>query len=308
MKGWKKMGVICLLAAALLAGYLLPEAVSAAQDRRLNGSAEEAAVQTVQLEMGSDLTLVEKLQVLAAETYSELSLTSAQQMEYEEATVRLKTELERLFEEDDLLFAGDFSETEHRVRLLVSGEEYVLLWEFTLENEDGDRLQVQLDDDSGRILSLQYTLQEGTVSDIYMFLEEKGRNVWDYADELAVRYVEYLQDSGELTDVTEVLYAWAEDPGRIWKPEYAEASGNAVVYDSVSGQEAVAETEQADPSKIPAESFLGNEVYDSDPASAETGAESWTAFVYFQAEGEEENLLELAVQVSETAVSVGGVR
>ncbi|MCD8217794.1 MAG: MSCRAMM family adhesin SdrC [Clostridiales bacterium] len=211
MKAWKKVGIFCILAAILLSGYALPDAVNAVLDRQVNGNTETVNAGTTQLQMSSDLTLTEKFLVMDR-TNSSVNLNSAQNLEYESACECLNQELSLLFPASttEPFSITDFTESDHAITLFVYEEKSVLLWDFRLENEAGDQIRVLLDDDSGLILSFTYEQEEtGTeteTSDLFTVITDtEDTEPADYLDDLARRYVEYLQASYNLSG-TEISY------------------------------------------------------------------------------------------------------
>ncbi|MCD8150656.1 MAG: hypothetical protein LUE92_14075 [Clostridiales bacterium] len=211
MKAWKKVGIFCILAAILLSGYALPDAINAVLDRQVNGNTETVNAETTQLQMSSDLTLTEKFLVMDRTT-SSVNLNSAQNLEYEDACEYLNQELSLLFPAGtaEPFSIADFTESDHAITLFVYEEKSVLLWDFCLENEAGDQIRVLLDDDSGLILSFTYEQEEtGTeteASDLFTAITDTGdTEPADYLNDLAQRYVEYLQASYNLSG-TEISY------------------------------------------------------------------------------------------------------
>ncbi|MCC8151906.1 MAG: MSCRAMM family adhesin SdrC [Lachnospiraceae bacterium] len=211
MRTWKKVGIFCILAAILLSGYGLPEAINAILDRQVNGNIETVNTETTQLQMSSDLTLTEKFLVMDRTT-SSVNLNSAQNLEYEGACECLNQELSRLFPTSSFtLFSfKDFAEADHAITLFVYEEKSVLLWDFLLESEAGDKIRVLLDDDSGLILSFSYeheeTRADTEATDLFTLITDTGdTEPIEYLDDLAQRYVEYLRASYNLSGI-EISY------------------------------------------------------------------------------------------------------
>ncbi|MCD8365179.1 MAG: MSCRAMM family adhesin SdrC [Clostridiales bacterium] len=221
MKPWTKILPVALLIFVLLVGYGMPNAINVILDRQIDGHVETVNTETTQLQMSSDLALIEKLQVMDS-TASTVNLNSAQYMEYEGAFEQLMQELSLLFPASapDPFSVSSFTETDHAITLFVYEEKSVLLWDFLLENEAGDQIRVLLDDDSGLILSFSYTREETKSetdsSDLFSVItDEKDTEPADYLDDLALRYVDYLQASYNLSG-TEVSYNWARDLIEEW--------------------------------------------------------------------------------------------
>ncbi|MCD8156703.1 MAG: hypothetical protein LUD53_04555 [Clostridiales bacterium] len=235
MRKWKQVGGYILLAAVLATGYLLPYTVNAVQDHQINGKVEIVRTESTQLQMSSDLTLNEKFLVIDRAS-SSVDLESAQNMEYESATARLWEELELLFPQTagDPFQVSGFSETEYAITLCVYEEKSVLLWDFLLENEAGDQMRIYLDDDSGRILSFRYLKNRTAGSNLFETIERTGGEASAYLDDLAVRYVEYLQTAAVLGG-TEISYEWAWASVSDWMPDAQEEAEDSA--DGEAGEE-----------------------------------------------------------------------
>ncbi len=167
MKKAKLVGIYVLLAGVLVAGIGLPSLVAYVQDNKINETVETVNVKSVQLNMGSELSELQKLE-MTAQSASVVELDSAQTMEPEEALAAVYDGLTEIFsameETAELFSVGDFAETEHSVLVKISGENSLLYWEFSLEDDRGNVFSVILDDDSGRILSFSLDLSEETLS------------------------------------------------------------------------------------------------------------------------------------------------
>jgi len=283
MKAWKKAGILCILIAILLSGFGLPEVVNAILDRQVNGNTETVNTESTQLQMSSDLTLTEKFLVMDRTT-SSVNLNSAQSMEYEGACECLDQELSRLFPADtsDPFSIAGFAETDHAVTLFVYEEKSVLLWDFLLENESGDQIRVLLDDDSGLILSFSYEQGETETrtggSDLFTVIADNtDLEPADYLDDLALRYVEYLQTSYRLSG-TEISYEWTRDSA----DALMSGADNSGLSDVNSGSENIsAGSESIETNKPDENSSSGSDeddsAMDSDTSANNTASSSGTA-------------------------------
>ncbi len=170
MKGWRRAGIIVLLVAVIIVGFLLPSIVFRLQDAQNDQTQEVVSATSVQLNLSSPLTLLQKLRIIdeTTTTTSSVALDSAQNMDADQALEKLYEGLEILFPlgVDEIPFTGEgFSEVNHRIILKASGEDSLIYWEFWLSDVDGNQIIATVDDDTGVILSLQYTLIQVAVED-----------------------------------------------------------------------------------------------------------------------------------------------
>ncbi len=159
MKRWRRAGIYVLLVLVLIVGFSLPTIAGRIQDSQTDQTEEDVIATTVQLDMGSTLTVLQKLRI-SAERASSVELDSAQTMNDEDAWNKLLSGLDILFAaEDEIPFnVNDFSEVNHTINLKISGEDSLIYWEYWLADTDANQISVILDDDTGIILSLNYTL------------------------------------------------------------------------------------------------------------------------------------------------------
>ncbi len=159
MKRWRRAGIYVLLVLVLIVGFSLPTIAGRIQDSQTDQTEEDVIATTVQLDMGSTLTVLQKLRI-SAERASSVELDSAQTMNDEDAWNKLLSGLDTLFAaEDEIPFnVNDFSEVNHTINLKISGEDSLIYWEYWIADTDANQISVILDDDTGIILSLNYTL------------------------------------------------------------------------------------------------------------------------------------------------------
>ncbi len=160
MKWWRRIGIIILLVVVLIIGFLLPTFISDFQDAQRDQTVQTVNATRVQLDMGSALTLLQKLRI-AAEDASYVELDAAQNMEADQALETLQRGLNNLFPLDmgDISFTAEgFTEVNHQIILKMSGENSLIYWQYWLSDSDGNQIIASVDDDSGLILSLRYTL------------------------------------------------------------------------------------------------------------------------------------------------------
>jgi len=249
MKKWRRNGAIILLILALVVGFMLPTVVSRFQDSQTDQTEEVVSANSVQLNMGSALTLLQRLRIVAERT-SSVELESAQTMDDEQALNELFDGLETLFSADLEGFpfkVGDFSEVNHQILLKMSGEDSLIYWEYWLADNDGNQISAAVDDDTGVILSLRYTLSltseeeepeqqlelpdlplflipeitEDTASifatnGIFVGLEETGSSAETFAEVLQEQYCgAYLREKGYYLS---------------WEPDTSEPVDNSYLY------------------------------------------------------------------------------
>ena len=158
MKIWKRIVVYGLLAAVFLVGVCFPSVVGAVQDIQIGRMSDQVEAKTVQLKMSSNLTIVQKIEVVKEGESSAVKLESAQKMEYQEAYKAVTEGLEVLLSEFIPYTKAEFSEKEYSIELRMYEENSVILWRFVLEDENKNEIQVLLDDDTGLILAFQYLM------------------------------------------------------------------------------------------------------------------------------------------------------
>ena len=163
MKQSKKIIPLFGLIAVFLLGITFPRIAGLIQDLSIQKGYEEIVVdaKTLQLAMNSNLTILEKMNVIR-NTTSKVTLETAQKMDENEASNVLRTQLQNLSKESDLLvsvtgFNSDaYTEKNHLIQLGVYNQKSVIVWNFLMEDEEGNQLQVLLDDDSGKMLGMTY--------------------------------------------------------------------------------------------------------------------------------------------------------
>lgn len=163
MKRNKKILPLSGLVIVFILGITLPRITALVQDLSIQKGYEEVSVdaKTLQLAMNSNLTILEKMNVVC-NTTSKVTLETAQKMDENEASNVLRTQLQEFSQESDLLwdvtgFDPDaYTEKKHLIQLGVYDQKSVIVWNFLMEDEEGNQLQVLLDDDSGKILGMTY--------------------------------------------------------------------------------------------------------------------------------------------------------
>ncbi len=160
MKRWVKAGVYCLLVIALIVGLGLPTAVGYIQDIQTDQTVKTVSATSVQLDLGSATTLLQKYRIME-EIQSQVKLDSAQKMDSDQALEELMSGLDILFasDEEEIPYTAEgFAEVNHSIYLKMDGEDSLIYWDFLLEDESGDRISAAVDDDTGIIIYLKYTL------------------------------------------------------------------------------------------------------------------------------------------------------
>ncbi len=160
MKRGRRVAIIILLVLVLILGFILPTLVVRVQDMRMDQTQERMAATSVQLDMASSLTVLQKMR-LVAEADAPVALDTAQNMDEEQALTVLMDGLQTIMEFDtgDILpSVNGFSEVSHTIRLQMSDDQSLIYWEFWLADGDGNQIGVMVDDDTGIILSLHYTI------------------------------------------------------------------------------------------------------------------------------------------------------
>ncbi len=159
MNRWKRTGIYILLALVLVVGFMLPSFAGSFQDAQTDQTEETVYAARVQLDMGSSLSVLQKLRIIS-ERGSSVELDAAQTMEADEAFAQLISGLDELFSpEQEIPFnAYAFYEVSHSITLKMSGEDSLIYWEFWLADATGNQILADVDDDTGLILSLHYTM------------------------------------------------------------------------------------------------------------------------------------------------------
>ncbi len=162
MKLWRRAGIILLLVAVIILGFMLPSIVFRVQDNQNEETQTAVSATSVQLDLSSALTLLQKLRIVAEHTsISPVELDAALNMDADQALDELLAGLDEMFPLDveELPFTAEgFSEVNHQILLKASGENSLIYWEFWLSDADGNQIIATVDDDTGLILSLRYTL------------------------------------------------------------------------------------------------------------------------------------------------------
>lgn len=210
MKMWKKIAIYSLLAVVFLIGICFPSMVGSVQDIQIGRMRDQVEAKTVQLKMSSNLSVVQKLEVVKEGAYSAVELESAQKMEYQEAYKAVNEGLDTLMAIFPPFNKAKFSEKEHSIELRMYEENSVILWDFVFEDDDQRQIHVLLDDDTGLILAYQYLLDTSvryelndSVSDsgssvasvsvsVYDEVESYGYGLINSMDLFSVSYAEYL--------------------------------------------------------------------------------------------------------------------
>ncbi len=161
----RRTGIIVLLVAVLVVGFLLPTIVGTVQENQSNETRQVVQANSVQLEMSSALTVLQKLRIVAEETSSSVEVDTAPNMEAEQALDTLLEGLQELFDMNLMgipLTVDGFSEVSHQIIIKMSGEDSLIYWEFWLADMDGNQITAALDDDTGLILSIHYTFNQSS--------------------------------------------------------------------------------------------------------------------------------------------------
>ncbi len=160
MKRWGRVWIVILLAVVLAIGFTLPTGIARFQDTRTDQTHETVAATPIQLDMESALTVLQKLRILT-DSSAPVEIDYAQNMDAEQALDRLTEGLRELFAFDENgIFhpVSGFSEVSHTINLKMTDTDSLIYWEFWLVDGDGNQISAAMDDDTGLILSLRYTL------------------------------------------------------------------------------------------------------------------------------------------------------
>ncbi len=243
----RRTGIIILLVAVLVVGFLLPTIVGSVQDNQTTETREVVQANSVQLEMSSALTVLQKLRIVTEET-SSVEVDSAPNMDETQAFETLQEGLEELFNTNLMgvpLTVDGFSEVSHQIIIKMSGEDSLIYWEFWLADLEGNQITAALDDDTGLILSMHYTFlqspeeeeavepatplglplflqqelpmdEAGTFSSegIFAVLEENESSAEDFLAVMARQYcARYLRSRGE-------QFSWEHDSSESVEASY----------------------------------------------------------------------------------------
>lgn len=200
----KRYGLmIILIAFALIAGFWMPSRILEWQDQKRMGHMVTEAADEVLLTPRTDLSMIEKIQLMKKETVISFS---AEGRNYTEETIlaQVDQELEILnnlgiflndmtelknYEIDELsaLFYVDMDDTSRSLRV----------WSIGGHNTEGS-IYLSVDDDTGKILTIyQYVDSNLSISDdgekiVKSQQEEKSRYVSQELEDIAKKWGEYL--------------------------------------------------------------------------------------------------------------------
>ncbi len=160
MKRWGRAWTATLLAVVLVSGCTLPTGFARFQDTGTDQTRETVTATPVQLDMESALSVLQKMRILT-DSSAPVEIEDAQNMEEEQALDRLAEGLRELFafDENGIFYpVSGFSEVSHTINLKMADTDSLIYWEFWLADGDGNQISAAMDDDTGLILSLRYTL------------------------------------------------------------------------------------------------------------------------------------------------------
>lgn len=168
MKKIKKILLLFGLCAVFVLGFTFPRIIGLVQDLNIQQGYEVVDAKPLQLAMNSNLTILEKLNVVQ-NVVSKVTLETAQKMDEKEAATVMQDQVMSVVAENEMVssvigFSFDsYTEKKHVIQLGVYDKNTVIVWNFLLEDGDGNQLQVLLDDDSGKILGLTYATAKNPI-------------------------------------------------------------------------------------------------------------------------------------------------
>jgi len=152
-----------IFAAALLlliGSFFLPNVAAGITDSRRLDSLVLADSQSVSFESTPELSLLERIALVASSKTEILALKTGQVMDYDEASGRVAQELSRFFREGAFAFNFNRYTVEDGTAEFVidSGNPAVnmIVWEFNLYDPLENSVTVTIDDETGVILKLIY--------------------------------------------------------------------------------------------------------------------------------------------------------
>lgn len=191
-------GLVLLLAAA--AGFGVPAFLFTWQDRGRLGHAETEEAESVVITKQPELTIIEKVKFLSADTYHSLALTKGKN--YTQGTIEKKVgeELARLdgggLLPEQLTSEVSALSSEVEFTMDASGETSVMVWKGAAVFENEGWLDYALEDETGKVISLRgYFYGDTMKKEIVEEAAEEPESAEEYEEkcmEIAQGWGDYL--------------------------------------------------------------------------------------------------------------------
>lgn len=202
LRSYATAGLVLLLAAA--AGFGVPGLLFTWQDRGRLGHAEAEEAESVVISKQPELTIVEKVKFLSADTYHSLALTKGKN--YTQGTIEKKVEEELAKLGERGLIPEQFSaavsalSSEVEFMMDASGETSVMVWKGEAVFGEEGWLNYALEDETGKVISLQGyfygdTLKKEIAEEAAEEPEDKAKRAEEYEKkcmEIAQGWGDYL--------------------------------------------------------------------------------------------------------------------
>ncbi len=157
----KKYAAACFLASIVFMGYILPNMLNLLQDNKMNNAIEILDLEHMEFQAASNLSLEDKFFIMEEAT-SVVTLDSGQRLTFSQAKEAIWQDIDILFWEKDIVHPiNELEIKDYHVRLFSSEKGVFLVWVFYLENPQGEQLEVWLDDEIGKVISLKYEFGQG---------------------------------------------------------------------------------------------------------------------------------------------------
>lgn len=149
--------MILLIAAVAVCGFVLPSELMKWQDEKRLEHSESREAEEVVLEAGTDLTMIEKLQLMQKSTVTALEMEQGKHYSHETILEKAEKELQKL----EALGLIDLESQEKywvifQIQFFVDtedGTKSMILWTLSVTT-DNFYLVISMDDETGKILSL----------------------------------------------------------------------------------------------------------------------------------------------------------
>lgn len=197
LQSYAAAGLVLLLAAVV--GFGVPVFLFTWQDRGRLGHAEMEEAESVVITKQSELTIIEKVKFLSADTYHSLALTKGKN--YTQGTIEKKVgeELAKLDEggllPEQLTSAVSALSSEVEFTMDASGETSVMVWNGAAVFEDEGWLDYALEDETGKVISLRGHFYGDTMKK--EIVEEEAESAEEYAEEYEEKCMEIAQGWGD---------------------------------------------------------------------------------------------------------------
>ena len=189
---------VLILAAFLIVGFTIPSMLLEWKDEQRLESAEIEDSEEVVLTMQTNMTIVEKLQLMGSSTIDSVEMSEGKNFTAEEIIVNAQKELKTLselgiIERGNSILVYGIDNITFLIDIL-GGSKSMLIWSLHADTDYG-RIYMQIDDETGKILTLTY-MNESTSA-----ISTEGKSVVEKKETLvyegdletaAGRWAEYL--------------------------------------------------------------------------------------------------------------------